>query len=99
MAIPDRQIYYYKKSVLPIVFTETESNKTDNISCYQISSDIIRINGISEGTIIDIIDLNGINKIRVLAESETQYIYVSNLVNGLYIVRINDTVLKIIINN
>ena len=92
-------IYYYKKSVLPIVFTETESNKTDNISCYQISSDIIRINGISEGTIIDIIDLNGINKIRVLAESETQYIYVSNLVNGLYIVRINDTVLKIIINN
>ncbi|NCD00272.1 MAG: T9SS type A sorting domain-containing protein [Bacteroidia bacterium] len=90
-------IYYYKTNVLPISITGVDIVDLNPLSVYQPNPDLLCINGTSNGSQIELIHMNGISMIKTEATEGTSYLSINSMPSGLYLLRIDSKVIKVLI--
>ena len=90
-------IYYYKTDVLPVILTGADIVETNDLSVYQPNADLLCINGTSKGSQIELIHMNGISMIKTEAIDGTSYLSINSMPSGLYLLRIDSNVIKVLI--
>ncbi|NCC99316.1 MAG: T9SS type A sorting domain-containing protein [Bacteroidia bacterium] len=90
-------IYYYKTDVLPIILTGADIVDINTLSVYQPNADLLCINGTSNGSQIELINMNGISMIKTEATEGTSYLSINSIPAGLYLLRIDSNVIKVLI--
>ena len=90
-------IYYYKTDVLSISITDVDIVDVTPLSVYQPNADLLCINGTSKGSQIELIHMNGISIIKTEAIDGTSYLSINSMPSGLYLLRIDSNVIKVLI--
>lgn len=90
-------IYYYKNTVLSLVFTDIEDAGMTDISVYQPSNNKIAITGIEINTEIELMNLNGKTIMSSVSSDTNTVLNVENLPKGLYLLHIGNTIKKVLL--
>ncbi|NCD00060.1 MAG: T9SS type A sorting domain-containing protein [Bacteroidia bacterium] len=90
-------IYYYKTDVLPISITGVGNTKNSAINIYQPNPNEICITGIDIDTEIKLTNLSGLCVLKTSSNDYEMRIPTNNLPKSVYIIRIGDTVGKILL--
>src|SRR5574344_125523 len=90
-------IYYCKNQALPIVLTNADNTKNSIINIYQPTPNEICITGIDIDTEIELTNLSGLCVLKTSSNDYEARIPTNNLPKSVYIIRIGDTVGKILL--